>query len=288
MQHILAVISDWDVANTVVGRAESFAGEFGAKVTVYRPVHDQIEELNRYIGFDNYEQMRDEIMVEEKRQLGELLAGKHLHSEIEWRSMPHRGIVELARRSGADLIVMAVSHHSPLTDLLLKPSDWHLLREAPCAVLILTRTEHATGSVTAAIDCLDDSEENLALVGRILEQANSMAKVLSVPIGVVSVIPDPALISADMNNVPIMVDFREEAEKMAEARLQELLEKFNVPVAEKKVDFGRLEYILQHAAESGQLLVIGNMGNKGLRGFFVGNTAERLLHHLKGDMLVVN
>jgi nucleotide-binding universal stress UspA family protein len=44
--------------------------------------------------------------------------------------------------------------------------------------------------------------------------------------------------------------------------------------------------LAQLAADA--LLVIGSVANKGLKGLVLGNTAERVLHHVTTEMLVVN
>jgi len=288
LKKILAVITDWQTAPSVIDRSQLLAGGLAGDIVVYRPVHDQLEELNRYIGFDNYQELRDQILVDEQASMVTLLEGQKLESVLEWQSKPYVGIVSQAKRIDADMVIMAVSRHSVLGDLMLKPDDWHLVRDAPCPVLLITRKKHAVQSVIAAIDCLADVGESHALAGRILDRARAMADVTGVPLHVLSVLPDPAMISAVMNDSPVMLSFRDEAENMARSRQQKLIERIGVAVEKSHFSFGRLEEVLHETVTAEQLLVIGTSAHRGLWGIVHGNSAERLLHQLQGDMLVVS
>jgi len=275
------------MAASVLERSRALAQAVNADVVVYRPVHDQLEELNRYIGFDNYAELRDKILAEDQSALADLLPEQELEAVLEWQIKPHLGIVGQVQRIAADIVVMAVSRHSTLGDLMLKPDDWHLLRECPCPVLLITREKHSIRSVVATLDCLKDSEERLALAGRILDRARSMADALSVPLHVLSVVPDPALVSSVLNDSPVMMRFREQAEAMARQRQELMLQRLGVKVEKTHLSFGRLDEVVQETVSAEELLVVGTRANRGLKGILLGNSAERLLHHLHQDMLVV-
>ena len=74
----------------------------------------------------------------------------------------------------------------------------------------------------------------------------------------------------------------------AEANLQDMLKSFGVTADAIEVKAGQVENVVTSEGESGGLLVIGSAANKGVKGFWIGNTAERILHHMQSDMLVVN
>ena len=287
---ILAVINSWPHATYILHRARQVADAVGGTVVVYCPVSSELDELNRYIGFDNYESLRDELVADSRARLDELPGIEGLDAEVEWHAKPYRAVADKAESLSSSLIVMAVSEHSVLGDFLHKPDDWHLLRDAHCPVMILGREEQSYRGVAVAVDVLDASEDHQALNGRILDEGKMMAEALHLPLHVVSVVPDPAYVYSDVSATDsvVMADFRNEARDLAAARQVKLLERFGIQAHRHVVEVGIVEKVLQETLSREGLLVIGTIANKGVKGFFLGNTAERLLQRLKGDMLVVN
>lgn len=288
MHTLLAVITDWDLAEPVLNRASQLARAYGAELVVYRPVHDQLEEMDRYVGFDNFETLQEEILEENRSRMAGLLEGRDLDYEVEWQSRVYRGIADKAEQTSADMIVVAMDEHSVLGDLLHRPDDWHLLRDAPCPVLLISRHEHPLKAVVAAVDCLDDSEANLHLAARVLDQGRALADAMDLPLDVVSVVPDPVYAYADIAASAAAADFRTQAEKTALTMQGELISRLAVTVDRRRVVSGAVVSVLEEAIADAGLLVLGTLAKRGIRGLFVGNTAERILRHVDGDMLVVN
>lgn len=290
MNTILAVINSWPQAEKILGKARQIAGSLNGELIVYCPVINDLEEMNRYIGFDNYEEVRDQIVADALSRLEALPGIDSLEYEVEWQPKPYRAVADKAEELAASLIVLAVSEHSVIGDFIHKPDDWHLLRDARCPVLILGDKDRPYKSVAVAIDVLDTSDDHQSLTGRLLDEGRMMADLLKLPLDIISVVPDPAYVynSLSAGESTVMADFREQARLLAEQRQAETVERFGVRVQSAAVKVGPVARTLQEALTESGLLVIGTIANKGLKGFFLGNTAERLLQHLDGDMLVVN
>ena len=287
---ILAVINDWSSADYIVAKSRDIAAAVDGRVSVYCPVSSELEELNRYVGFENIEQIKTELIAECETRLEALPGIADLETEVEWQSTMYRGVSERAEREGVEMIVMARSPHSIVGDFLHKPDDWHLLRDAPCPVLILNREPSQYRAVVAALDALTDSDEHQDLNARVLDEAKLLAEFLNLPLSVVSVVPEPAYVypevaAAGSNAIS---QFREDAIAAARDRQRKILGRLGVTPHSSMVTTGRIEAELQKVVSEYGLLVIGTIANKGIKGFFIGNTAERLLSYLQGDMLVVN
>lgn len=287
METILAVITDWDDAPVVVRRAQFLAAKLHTQVELFRPVHARLGELNKYIGFDNFDALRDDIMTAEDKLLAKLNTGQKMRARSLWCDRVHSAIVSEAERTSAGLVVMMTSHHSLFANLAHTPDDWHLLRDGPCPVWMMTREARDMDKVVAAVDCLDESEQQQKLSARVIDQARAMATAHQLPLTVVTVVPDPALIYASMVNVPVTVDYLTQLEHQAESKLQALLAHLGVTADNVLVKSGRVEDVLVNLAGYG-LLVIGSRANKGVKGLLLGNSAERILNHMQSDMLVVN
>lgn len=288
MNTILGVVNDWELAPRVLQRARQLAKAYGARVTMYCPVSDQLEEMNRYIGFDNYEAVKEEILEDNRARLEQLIGDEDIDTEIDWRSHPYQGVAHHAEQCSASLIVIGMSQHHVIADLLHKADDWHLLREARCPVMLLSRSEHPFRTVIAAVDSLDESEENQSLSARVLDQAKALADVMHLPLTVVSVVPDPAYVYGDMAASPLMADYRSQAEAAARHNQNGLLARLGIRADRQVILVGRVESALKETVSDAGLLVLGTIAKKGWKGFFIGNTAERILSRLDGDMLVVN
>lgn len=287
METILAVITNWDDAPVVVRRAQFLAAKLHTQVELFRPVHARLGELNKYIGFDNFDALRDDIMTAEDKLLAKLNTGQKMRARSLWCDRVHSAIVSEAERTSAGLVVMMTSHHSLFANLAHTPDDWHLLRDAPCPVWMMTRETRDMDKVVAAVDCLDESEQQQKLSARVIDQARAMATAHQLPLTVVTVVPDPALIYASMVNVPVTVDYLTQLEQQAESKLHALLAHLGVTADNVLVKSGRVEDVLVNLAGYG-LLVIGSRANKGVKGLLLGNSAERILNHMQSDMLVVN
>ena len=164
----------------------------------------------------------------------------------------------------------------------------HLFRDAPCPVLSMVREPKPVTEVVAAIDALDASENHRQLSARVVDYARALAKAEGVPLCVLSAVPDPALMYAGLVNAPMSGNFLEQTVDKARENLHLLLTHLGVDADRIEVKAGRVEDVVTLEGEAGGLLVIGSAANKGLKGFLIGNTAERILQHMRSDMLVVN
>lgn len=290
MGKVLAVINSWPNAERILDRARQIAGAIQGEAVVYCPVSSALEEMNRYIGFDNFDEAKDALVADCRTRLEELPGIDQMDVELEWQPAPYRAVAYRAETLSAELIVMAVSQHSVIGDFLHKPDDWHLLRDAHCPVLILGNEACKYRSVVVAVDVLEDSDAHLVLNARVLDQGKTMAETLGLPLKVFSIVPDPSYVFSDLSATDsvLMASFRSQAENEARKQQQQLLGRYGIHAQECRVMTGMVEKVLQQVLAEEGLLVLGTIANKGLRGFFLGNTAERLLQHLKGDMLVVN
>jgi nucleotide-binding universal stress UspA family protein len=288
MDNILAVITNWEDAAMVLKRAERLAEQFKTSVELLRPVYSPFAQLSKYSGFSGIGDMRSQIMAEESKLLEELASDRNWNIHVEWCERVHQLIAERAESFGAGLIVMMASHDSILSSLAHTPDDWHLFRHATCPVLSMVRDSNPLVKVIAAVDALDQSEAQKQLSARVIDQARALAKAEEVPLMVLTVVPDPAILYAGMVNAPMGGDFQQQAMAEAETRLRELLQHLGIEADSVLVKGGWIEDIATKEGQQGGLLVIGSAANKGVKGFFIGNTAERILHHMKSDMLVVN
>ncbi|MBL4782774.1 MAG: universal stress protein [Porticoccaceae bacterium] len=289
MENVLAVINHWHDAEAVLSAAEKLAAQFHSGLEVLVTVHDQLGELSKYINWQDFSQLQAEIVEAEGARLESLCAGKNYRQHVEWTTSVHSTIVEKAESYGAGLIVMMASHDPMLSILIHTPDDWHLFRDTPCPVLALVKERRACKQVIAGIDALDSHEAHRQLSARVLDNAAALAKAEGVPLKVLCVVPDPALVYAGIVNAPMSGDFLLDTMAIAKTKAKELVAHLGISPAAIDVVTGRVEDVVsRRALQDDALLVIGNASNKGFKALLLGNTAERILRSMKTDMLVVN
>ena len=289
MKRVLAVLNHWPSAERILEKAQKIAAAIHGEVTVYCPVSSQLEEMNSYVGFANFEDLKEELMADSNSRLASLPGIDGLDVEVEWQSQTYRGVVQKAEELGAEMLVISRCQHNLFGDFLHKPDDWHLLRDSACPILILNQEPRQYHGVIAAVDALEEDEHHRVLHGRILDEAKMMSEILQLPLKVITVVPEPSYIYSDATSVSSATinNFREDIMEITRNKQQELLSRLGVTPHSAEVIMGRVERELQQVLSEAGLLVIGTIASKGLRGFFIGNTSERLLGNLQGDMLVV-
>ncbi len=302
MKNILVVLDGSESDEHVLGQAVQVATANGGDIHLFMVVYDSIEELNRYVGFDNYAEVKQAILDEAEVRLRVLTDkfGDRFSSSMHWGRRWHFSVVSEARKLSADLIIKAVHRHSRIAEFLHTPEDWHLLREASCPVWLVNDTAEHIDKVVAAFSTLEETPEHRTLGERVLLKARDLSAALGVELHVVSVIPDWLNSQAVIAPVPAMpgqfpymlADLGEDALDRAEKILNKSLESMNIKADVTEVRTGFVDIEMADAVGGSGVLVIGSAAARNLPGKVAaklfGNTSEKVIHHVLGDVLVVH
>lgn len=290
MKNLLLVIDRMPVSHYLVARAKALATALGGHLYLYHAVYDPIEEINKYVGLDNFSEIRDELLKGRQIELKQFICdlADDVQCRVEWRKRASEGVVIWAETISADLILTERGPHHLMDGLVCTPDNWNLLRRSPCPVMVLNPLEHPIKRVVAAVDCLDASEAHSQLTARILDHARAAAKVFKVPLKVVSVLPSSVMKLAVEARLPDSLNLFTQLEQHSIDFLQQVLDGLGIEADELQVLEGTPENMIAEEVGQSGLLVIGNVARKGISGHLLGNTSERVLHRLHGDVLVVN
>lgn len=304
MRKFMLFLESREEAGYLLERSLPIAQALGASLTVLKACYDPLAELNRYIGLDDFEKVQTEILAMDRDWLAELIAGADtsgvdIGSAVQWSKRGYDVALTKVEELGVELIIKSAHVHNRLQEMVHMPSDWHLMREAGCPVLLLRpelrSLETAKGNgkrfIVAAVNPLEDEEAHHQLHVRVLDLASAMAKACEAPLKVVAAVP---LINyATAYAAPYAAGFPEiqqDLKKRARKNLESLLSQYNITPDEILVEDGQAEDVLTQvcADKKAQMLVVGTVANKGVGAFFLGNTSERILHYANVDTLVVN
>lgn len=234
--------------------------------------------LHLYVCINESCQSEDADEAQTRARFAELLQqlaeraqqdGLDVSCEVEWSDGWRTQVVRAAARCGADMVVKYSFDHSDLQREMRDTSDWTLLRNSPCPVLLIKNYaswEHRR--ILAAVNINSRDGAHTKLNNQIVSFAQRFADSYGSQAHFVNAY-------ADRNHVPCE---------------RELAQRCGVSVEQIHVREGHpAEVISQTGEELGtDLIIIGTVGRSGIKGKVVGNTSERLLDHTHADVLVLN
>ncbi|MEX2469392.1 MAG: universal stress protein [Pseudohongiellaceae bacterium] len=176
-------------------------------------------------------------------------------------------------------LVIKTGHRSE--SLFYTPLDWQLIRELACPVLIATPDKwSARPNVVVTLDIGSDDETQRKLNVKVARWARDWASGHDADLHAAYCVANEG--SRD--------DASKAAEKQARAELETFLEDNGIACTSAQVGTGRPEDVLVDLAErlKADVVVLGSVGRKGVKGVLLGNTAESILHRLQTDAVVIH
>jgi universal stress protein E len=146
-------------------RAQVIASNDGSEVHLYACIHD---DTSPAAGAAAGTAAQREIL---ERALEPLKAkGIAVSSEVEWEKDWYSAVINAARRHGADEVLKSSQRHSKGQRLLKKTSDWALIRECHCQVLLVkSAATEEPRKVLAALNLRGETSEYGELNRNILD-----------------------------------------------------------------------------------------------------------------------
>jgi universal stress protein E len=213
------------------------------------------------------------------------LEGQKVSLRTVWEKDLHRWI---NRHCAGDAYVAVVKTGHRSESLLHTSLDWQLLRECPVPVLIVAEKKwHRARPVLATLDLGSSVATKRRLNRRVLETAKELADVLGVDLEIITAIEVPVLL-ADLDLVDPHA-YAQQARAAMQPRIAELAGAFDIPEGDFHCKRGPVERVIasQAAKVGAQIVVLGTVGRRGVKARLLGNTAEKVLRHLKTDILAI-
>lgn len=210
----------------------------------------------------------------------------------EWDYPPAEAIVRRAQRINADLIVAERHASRHVAGWMLAYTDWELLRQAPCPVLLvkLTKPYHRPVVLTA-IDPFHAHAKPSRLDAALLQNAGTTAEKLRGSLRIVHCVPLEGVITAGWMAGPVVIDTARRTGALQRARraLAAEVARYPLPSHRLAVLEGSPREAIPQAAKRAKasLVVMGAVSRSGIQRVLIGNTAEAVLDALPCDVLVV-
>ena len=211
--------------------------------------------------------------------------GQKVQLKVVWEKDVAAWVTRHCARGGYEMVVKTGRRSETLTHT---STDWQLLRECPTPVVIVAEKKWSrTQPVMASLDLGTSLAVKKKLNEAILERSITLAEVLGVGLEIICAIEVPTLL-ADLDLVDPRVYIADAKKDMAPL-IQSLARKFDLPEKAFTIKRGPVQKVItsQAAAKRAQLVVMGTVGRKGVKARLLGNTGEKVLRHLKTDVLAM-
>jgi nucleotide-binding universal stress UspA family protein len=202
---------------------------------------------------------------------------------------PVEAILAEARRRRARVIVVAPSPRGPIGRLLLGSVTRGVVRQAPCAVLVVRGRPRRIRRLAIGLDGSRHAHRAVDLVGALAPPRGGRVTLVGVvePVRV----PSTGLLPASARDVIRAEAARLEAERVTAAQVE--VDRAAAMLAPAGWAVGRvvrtgvpLPTLLEVAAKA-DLLVLGARGMGGLEGLLLGSVADGAVNRAPGPLLIV-
>ena len=205
--------------------------------------------------------------------------------KVVWEKDIEKWII---RQCAGDRYTKVVKTGNRTESLVHTSTDWELLRKCPVPVLLVSKKKwHRTRPVMVTLDLSTDVLTKQALNGKVLGTAQTLAQALGVELEIIAAIEIPTLL-ADLDLVDPL-DYARQAREAMKPQIKKLATQFDIPESAFHCKRGPVEKVINSRAASvrAQIVVMGTVARRGVKARLVGNTAEKVLRHLKTDVLAI-
>ncbi len=182
--------------------------------------------------------------------------------------------------------VIKTAHRSG--SFLYTSTDWHLLRECPAPVLIEAQKKwNKARPIVASLDLETHHKTKQQLNERIMDHAIDIANAMGSELHVVYAISIPTLLR-DMDIIDVDEHMLKRRKKL-EPIIDQLCSDYGLSRKNVHLKSGSAPKVIPSLANKlkADLVVMGTIGRRGLRGKLMGNTAEQVLQYLRTDVLAI-
>lgn len=263
IDHLFVVYDPTSEAQLALDRAAVIAGNEGSKVHLYACIHDDTSPSDGQSAGVSALEVKLEQAAAPLRE-----KGIEVDIEVEWEKDWYSAVVSAANRSGAGAVLKSSQRHSKGSRRLKKSSDWTLIRECKCPVLLVkTNATLEPRKVVAALDIRGGEEK----YGKLNENILTFCQ---------------RYIGSDSADVHFVSAHKDLADRPDRGTL---LRTCGVDSDKVHIKLGDPDDVIVESAVSlgGNLVVIGNSARSGLSALVKSNTAEKVLDELQCDLLAL-
>ena len=294
-QNILVIVSGKRRSHIALKRALQFAEFYDIKLNLLSCVYDPGTDLSPLLSSNHKDQLKQQKLQDRLDYLNELKQnieskGIPVTTHVSWHRKIQHAVIEACDEIKPDLVVKRISETASSINPFTMPMDWQLLRKCPKPILLVKDPEwKMTKPILAAVDAASESEKEQTFNKVILEYAKLFSKLTDSATHAVTTHITPLVDNAVSLPDFDLEDLKDKVNNLNREKLQKLVQDFNIQADHQHVIEGLAEDRIPTLANDieSQIVVMGTIGRGGIKGAFMGNTAERVLTHLQCEVLAL-
>lgn len=297
-KNILLVHNGGKSGESTIARAIELATDNRANLKVIQVINQLPNDYRMLITSITPEEIMKLVVKEHIRHLENYIAPFPDSSRIQLKVVPGREFVEIIKevlRYDHDLVIKTARGMGGALDTLFGSTAMRLLRKCPCPLwLIKPGQGQGFRRIVAAVDVKSSEINENGLNNKIMELAISLAQTEKSELHIVHTWekPDKSLLTSSLNYSPHNINsLTLEKGDMHNRWMNDFLGGQDLGHIQhhKHVLQGRADTVIPAFAEQNQidLIVMGTVCRTGIPGFFIGNTAEKILHRIDCSVLTV-
>lgn len=268
ISRILVVIDPTSEHQPALDRAVEAAHLMEASLILFASIYEETDAPTKFLK-SQFVQKR----ISEQRQILDQLA-EQIHStgievsiKVDWDKEWYSAVVRASIRYNSDVIFKSTIKHSTAQRVINRTSDWTLLRDSLCPVLLVREgSSWSKNKLLAAVDFDTEDQTRQAINKTIVELGREAAEKYN-------------------SEVDFLIAYNDSMADMC----NEFADKFGVPVNQLRCEIGMPASAIIETSKKVDpgLIVIGSVARSGAPGLFAGNTAEKILDHVDCDVLAM-
>ena len=297
-KNILVIYNGTESGQSALYRAIDLTTRNEARLTVLQVITQIPSDYRMLITSLSPEEIMENAVKEHTELLEKHIAHFSKADRIEVRVVAGREFIEIIKevlRNNHDLVVKTARGMSGKIGQLFGSTAMHLLRKCPCPVWLIKQEQgQVYGRVMAAVDVMPSDMEENDLNKKIMDLATSLAEIEKSALDIVHAWEKPStnILAGGVDYFPGDInELFDDARNMHVKWLEEFLEQYDLQhlqhhehVLEGWADEVIPEFAEQHHVD---LIVMGTVCRTGISGFFIGNTAEKILNNINCSVLAV-
>ncbi|WP_261817352.1 universal stress protein UspE [Vibrio gallicus] len=266
-----------------------------SRITFFLAIYDFSYEMTSMLSYEERDAMRAGVVHQRKQWMKEIAApylddSIQLDIKVVWHNRPYEAIISEVFAQDIELVVKTTRKHDVLESVLFTPTDWHLLRKCPCAVLMVKEhdwPEH--GHIVASVHVGSENELHMELNQHMVECALDLARRLNATPHLVNSYPiTPPNITVELPEFDPTI-YSDSVRGHHLKSMKSLRQQYGIDEAQTIVEQGLPQDVIPAAVDdfNAGLVIIGTSGRTGLSAVFLGNTAENIIDKINCDVLAL-
>lgn len=294
-QKILVVVSGKRREHIALARALQLAEFYDIKLHLLSCVYDPGTEISPLISNDHKNAIKSKKLQNRLDYLNEIktaLKDKQvpIETHVIWHRKVQNAVIEMNEELKPDLIIKRISENASSVNPFTMPMDWQLLRLCPAPLLLVKDAKwKITSPIIASVDVNSDSDKRFEFNHTIINYAKLFSRLTDSETHVVTTHITPNLDNATTIPGFDLQELKEKVMNLNKTKLKELVSNYNIDDKNLHVVEGLTEVRVPALAKQldSQIVVMGTIGRSGIKGAFMGNTAEKVLTYLQCEVLAL-